>query len=55
MVLRDALSPYFEALLRGIESDNWLLSLMAAFTLPDICTFGQYHYSKMRRRINANT
>lgn len=37
MVLEDALSPYCEALLKGIESENWPLSLMAAFTLPDIC------------------
>lgn len=37
MVLEDALSPYCEALQKGIESENWPLSLMAAFTLPDIC------------------
>jgi len=37
MVLEDALSAYCEALLKGIKSENWPLSLMAAFTLPDIC------------------
>lgn len=37
MVLEDALSAYCESLLKGIESENWPLSLMAAFTLPDIC------------------
>jgi hypothetical protein len=38
MVLKDLLSPYCEALLKGIESENWILSLIAACTLPDICS-----------------
>lgn len=38
MTLRNALSPYCESLIRGIEAKNWHLSLMAACTLPDICT-----------------
>jgi hypothetical protein len=38
MELRDRLKPYYDALIKGMESGNWYLSLMAAFTLPDICT-----------------
>lgn len=38
MILRNALSPYCESLIRGIEAENWHLALMAACTLPDICT-----------------
>ncbi|WP_338473334.1 hypothetical protein R4Z10_21565 (plasmid) [Niallia sp. XMNu-256] len=38
MELRDRLKPYYDALVKGIEAENWYLSLMAALTLPDICT-----------------
>jgi hypothetical protein len=37
MELRNVIDPYCEALKKGIETENWYLSLMAAFTLPDIC------------------
>jgi len=37
MELRDKLKPYCDALVKGMEAENWYLSLMAAFTLPDIC------------------
>lgn len=38
MILKKALIPYCESLVHGIEAENWYLSLMAACTLPDICT-----------------
>lgn len=37
MEVRKTLHPYCEALRKGIEAENWYLSLMAALTLPDIC------------------
>lgn len=37
MELRKLLSPYCDSIERGIESENWTLSIMAALTLPDIC------------------
>jgi len=37
MELRNVLDPYCDALKKGIEAENWYLSLMAACTLPDIC------------------
>ena len=37
MEVRNTLYPYCEALRKGIEAENWYLSLMAALTLPDIC------------------
>ena len=38
MDLEDRLRPYCDALDKGIEDENWYLALMAALTLPDICT-----------------
>lgn len=38
MELRDRLKPYCDALVKGMEAENWYLSLIAALTLPDICT-----------------
>src|SRR5690625_2882121 len=51
MVLEDSLSVYCESLLKGMDSENWPLSLMAAFTLPDICISlegksGGYNYAQ---------
>lgn len=37
MEVRNTLNPYCDALKKGIEAENWYLSLMAALTLPDIC------------------
>ena len=37
MDLLERLKPYCDALVEGMKSENWYLSLMAAFTLPDIC------------------
>lgn len=37
MEVREALTPYCEALKQGIKDSNWYLSLMAALILPDIC------------------
>jgi len=37
MELKNKLYPYCDSLKKGIESENWYLSLMAALTLPDIC------------------
>ena len=38
MELSERLKPYCDALEKGIEDENWYLALMAALTLPDICT-----------------
>ncbi|MGM0887190.1 MAG: hypothetical protein ACQEW5_09510 [Bacillota bacterium] len=38
MELSERLKPYCDALVKGMEDENWHLSLMAALTLPDICT-----------------
>ncbi|EFZ2114301.1 hypothetical protein BOY45_004272 [Shigella flexneri] len=38
MELSERLKPYCDALVKGMEDENWYLALMAAFTLPDICT-----------------
>ncbi|MDM5282677.1 hypothetical protein [Peribacillus frigoritolerans] len=38
MELRERLKPYCDALVKGMEDENWYLALMAALTLPDICT-----------------
>ena len=37
MELSERLKPYCDALVKGMEDENWYLALMAAFTLPDIC------------------
>lgn len=37
MEVRNTLYPYCDSLRKGIEAENWYLSLMAALTLPDIC------------------
>ncbi|MFB9761330.1 hypothetical protein [Ectobacillus funiculus] len=37
MELRDQLKAYCDALVKGMEAENWYLSLIAAFALPDIC------------------
>jgi hypothetical protein len=38
MELSERLKPYCDALEKGMEDENWYLALMAALTLPDICT-----------------
>lgn len=38
MELGERLKPYCDALVKGMEDENWYLALMAALTLPDICT-----------------
>lgn len=35
--LEEMLEPYFVAINRGILDENWILSVMATLTLPDIC------------------
>lgn len=37
MELRELLNPYIEGIEKGITSENWVLAVMAALTLPDIC------------------
>lgn len=38
MNLEKGFKPFIESLEKGIESENWVSSLMCACTLPDICT-----------------
>ena len=37
MELRELLNPYIKGIEKGIASENWILTVMAALTLPDIC------------------
>lgn len=37
MELKESLKPYCEAVEKGIQSENWILTIMTALTLPDIC------------------
>lgn len=38
MELRELLNPYIEGIEKGISSENWIVTIMAALTLPDICS-----------------
>lgn len=43
MELKELLNPYIEGIEKGIASENWILTVMVALTLPDICNKAGNH------------
>lgn len=38
MTLEESIKPYINAVEKGVEQENWILAMMGALTIPDICT-----------------